>query len=85
MLTRVGRREAGLHASLHFCSMQERRKSRNCSSSDKELAVRWTSQDRHWGRGAGMREAGTLLPGELLACHPYLLGWEQRSLLSSLS
>lgn len=32
-----------------------------------------------------MREAGTLLLGELLACHPYLLGWEQGSLLSSLS
>lgn len=28
---------------------------------------------------------GTLLPGEFLACHPYLLVWdrEQRSLLSS--
>lgn len=32
-----------------------------------------------------MREAGTLLPGEFLACHPYLVVWdrEQRSLLSS--
>ena len=53
--------------------------SRNCSSSDKELAVRWTSQGNEGGWDIS-------LPGELLACHPYLLGWdrEQRGLLSSL-
>lgn len=53
--------------------------SRNCSSSDKELAVRWTYQGNEGGWDIS-------LPGELLACQPYLLGWdwEQRSLLSSL-
>lgn len=47
--------------------MQERRKSRNCSSSDKELAVRWTTQDRHWGREARDEGSWDIAPWRILS------------------
>lgn len=57
--------------------------SRNCSGNDKELAVRWTSQNRH---REDEGDWNTSVPGELSACQRYLLGWagDQRSLVCSL-
>ena len=66
-----------------FLECRAKRLSRNCSSGDKGIAVRWTSQNRHRGNERGW---GICLPREILACHRYLLGWDRdrRRLASSL-
>jgi hypothetical protein len=49
----------------------KKRMNRNCSGSDEELAVRWTSQNRH---GVKKGVGDIVLPEELFACQRCLLG-----------
>lgn len=70
-----------LHCTFAECGAK--RLSRNCSGSDQELAVRWTSQNRHRENEG---DWDTSVPGELSTCQRDLLGWagDKRSLVSSL-
>lgn len=65
-----------------FAECRAQRRSSSCSSSDKELAVEWTSQNSRRDEG----DWDTSVPGELSACQRHLPGRsrDKRSLVSCL-